>query len=166
MKKDHRTGNKFRQTHGLTYTPEFYVWRTMKARCYNTKCPKYPRYGGRVIKVCDEWLNSVKSFYKDMGARPSPKHQLDRIDNDGNYSRNNCRWILPVENANNRSNHRLITFNNETLTEAQWCKRIGIGRGNVAKRLANGWSIEAAVTTSPTPREHRKKVVKPNNHNS
>ena len=159
-------GNKFRLTHGLTRTPEFYIWRTMKARCYNPKQQAYPRYGGRGITICDEWIDSVETFYKDMGARPTPKHQLDRIDNDGNYSRNNCRWATPLINSNNRSTNRLITFNNETLTEAQWCKRAGIGRGNVAKRLAKGWSVEAAVTTGTIPRENRKKVVKSNNHNS
>lgn len=92
-----------RESHGMTGTPEHNVWRRMIARCTYPSIERYPRYGGRGIKVCDRWLNSFSAFYADMGDRPTPKHQIDRIDNDGNYEPSNCKWSTPSENSLNRS---------------------------------------------------------------
>lgn len=88
--------------HGLSNLPEYNVYTTMISRCTNKKHDRYHRYGGRGIKVCDRWLESFENFYKDMGHRPSSKHQIDRIDNNGNYEPNNCHWVLPYENAINK----------------------------------------------------------------
>ena len=88
-------------THGLTHKKEYQVWLTMKMRCHNPKRPQYKWYGSRGIKVCDRWLNSFENFYKDMGDRPHG-YQIDRINNDGDYSPNNCRWVTPKENNDNR----------------------------------------------------------------
>ena len=95
--------------HGMTHTPEYRVWQGMKARCYNKNDKSYYRYGGRGITVCDEWKDSFLAFLKDMGKRPSLDHQIDRIDNDGNYEPGNCRWVTPVVNAQNRSTTKLNT---------------------------------------------------------
>lgn len=78
--------------HGLRYTPEYYTWLNMRQRCSNLNRWDYEYYGGRGIKVCDEW-NSVEQFVKDMGLRPSDNHQLDRIDNDKGYAPDNCHWV-------------------------------------------------------------------------
>lgn len=90
------------QSHGLWQTPEYNSWHNMKSRCNNKKFVYYKNYGGRGIKVCQEWSNSFLAFYNDMGAKPSLKHSLDRIDNEGNYEKINCRWATASEQAQNR----------------------------------------------------------------
>lgn len=88
--------------HGLTGTKVHSDWKAMRQRCTNPNYSSFHRYGGRGITYADEW-EDFSQFYKDMGEPPSSKHQLDRIDNNGNYCKENCRWVLPQENCNNRS---------------------------------------------------------------
>lgn len=95
-----------KKTHGKAFSSEYNSWQHMKRRCTNENYHAYHRYGARGIKVCDRWLNSFENFYADMGDKPTPEHQLDRIDNDGNYEPNNCRWVTPKENSNNRGKQK------------------------------------------------------------
>ncbi len=90
--------------HGMTNTRTHRVWDSMLSRCRNPKSISYQNYGGRGIKVCDEWL-SFEHFYRDMGESVAPL-QLDRIDNNGNYEPSNCRWATPSQNSSNRRNSK------------------------------------------------------------
>lgn len=93
-------------THGLTNTPTYYTWRSMKHRCMKQDNHNYKGYGGRGIIICERWLN-FKNFLEDMGPKPEGM-QIDRINNDGNYEPGNCRWVTPKENSNNRRKRLII----------------------------------------------------------
>lgn len=95
----------FQKKHGMHGTKVYNAWREMKKRCYQKTYQHYDRYGGRGITVCEEWREDFLSFYKDMGEPPTPEHQLDRIDNNGNYNKENCRWVTRQENCRNRNFH-------------------------------------------------------------
>lgn len=98
-----RETTKKRMTiHGMSNTKVHAAWGLMKKRCYNKKAQNYPYYGGRGITVCKEWKNSFIQFYKDMGHPPSEKHSLDRIDNEGHYEKQNCKWSTMKEQCLNR----------------------------------------------------------------
>jgi len=105
IRKELHKGNTHAKTHGLAKHYLYSTWSTMKARCYNPKAFKYPHYGGRGITVCDEWLNSFPTFLKDMGERPQGC-TLDRKDNNGPYSKENCKWSTSGEQNSNRRNIR------------------------------------------------------------
>lgn len=105
------------RNHGLVDTPEYKAWCHMKERCNNPKSALYGRYGGRGITVCDDWNNSFKKFYADMGKRPTPAHSLERIDNNDGYYPKNCKWATKLEqvlnrnaNKNNTSGYRGVTW--------------------------------------------------------
>ena len=112
-------------SHGMSKTPEYLSWIDMRRRCFNFNRPNYSDYGGRKISVCDSWRNSFENFFADMGSRPTAKHSIDRIDNNGNYSAENCKWSTRVEQGNNQRTKHLITIEGKTLTMAQWEKKNG-----------------------------------------
>jgi len=142
-----RRGPPANRPHGLSYTTEYRAWQTMRLRCTNPKNSAYPNYGGRGITVCERWMNSVEAFVADMGPKPSPRHELDRINNDGPYSPENCRWVTRKKNSRNRRSNRLLTFRGETRTLAGWCELLGLPRDTVRKRLVAGWSVDRALKT-------------------
>lgn len=125
-------------------TSEYQAWQNMKLRCYWSGWRDYHRYGGRDITVCNRWKNSFDNFLADMGNKPSSRHQLDRIDNDGNYEPGNCQWVLPRENARNRSDTRLITYNGKTQCLWDWSRELNIHHATLTYRLNCGKSPEQA----------------------
>jgi hypothetical protein len=138
-------------THGFSHKiPEYQIWCDMRRRCHDPKRTDYSRYGGRGIYVCDQWLGEegFKNFLYDMGRKPFPKAQIDRIDNDGPYSLNNCRWTTPKINNRNRSNIRWFEYNGEKKLLQEWAEEVNIPYKTLVSRIyRNKWSIEKALTT-------------------
>lgn len=133
--------------HGMTDTRLYHIWRTMKARCTDPNSVKFPYYGARGIKVCDDWLDSFESFCSwSMANGYADKLSIDRIDNDGNYCPENCRWATREEQANNTRTNRFIDFNGEKHTIAEWSRINGISKAALYHRLERGWSVEDALT--------------------
>jgi hypothetical protein len=136
--------NDKRSLPGVQYVgrlPEYRIWQAMKARCYNRNHKHFCRYGGRGIEICKKWLDSFVAFYVDMGNRPDGCC-IDRIDNDGSYSPENCRWATHKQSANNRSNTKKITFDGKTLLVTEWAKQIGCKPGLIFTRLHRGLPLE------------------------
>lgn len=125
--------------------PLFRVWQGMLNRCYNPKAPRFHRWGGRGIGVCERWRNSLETFAADMGPRPSSRHTLDRIDNDGDYTPENCRWATPKEQSRNGSRNRLIVAYGRTMAAIEWSEELGISYQRILDRLRLGEDGEAAL---------------------
>lgn len=139
------------QARGGAKTVEWVCWRSIKERCENIRSKSYPSYGGRGIRVCSRWSRSFEAFYADMGPKPSPKHSIDRRDNERGYEPGNCRWATKLEQCNNTRRNRLLTHGSETDTMAQWARRLGVDYGLLKRRLkthgANG-AVAAAISAT------------------
>ena len=140
-------------THNGTYSKLYTIWCGMKARCYNPKCERYKNYGARGITICDEWLHDFNAFrawainngyIKDS---KSGEYTIDRIDINGNYEPNNCRFTNLKEQMNNTTRNRFIEYNGEIKTIAQWSDSTGINQSCLLRRLNSGWSIKKVLTT-------------------
>jgi hypothetical protein len=135
-----------KENHGLSRIPEYHVWDNIKSRCYDPANKCYSNYGARGIRVCPAWIDSFATFFSDMGSRPSPKHSIERIDNDGDYEPQNCRWATSREQARNRTTNRFITHNGETRCLADWAEFAGIKIGTLWFRIAVAqWPMEKAL---------------------
>jgi hypothetical protein len=133
--------------HNLSKTVEYKTWSRLKTRCYNKNNEKYKNYGGRGIKVCQRWLNSFENFLEDMGKRPEGRYSIDRIDVNGNYEPDNCRWATDLEQMNNTTTNKLITYKEKTQTLSQWARELNIDADIISQRLIRDkWSVEKALT--------------------
>lgn len=135
---------ELRRTHGLTDTGEYRIYRNMLRRCCSPKDKRYSDYGGRGIGVCESWRDSFEAFYTDMGPRPSSNHSLDRINNDGWYSLENCKWSTGVEQQNNTRRNVIVEHDSRSLTLAQWARELNVNTSTLRKRLSRGWSVAQA----------------------
>lgn len=138
--------------------PEHYlqlgkIFRGMVKRCYDKRSNRYHRYGERGISICDEWMDDINAFRKwavDHGYRPGLS--IDRIDNDGNYCPENCRWVDSKAQSNNYSRNVFVEFDGKRQTLSQWSRELNIPTSTLHNRIrVKGWSIERALTQPRRP---------------
>lgn len=130
--------------HGLYGHALHRIWTGMRTRCNNPRARDYARYGGRGITICERW-NDFAAFVQDMDNRPSPKHVLDRIDNDGPYAPENCRWVTLTESARNRRDTLRLTVGGVTRSLAEWSELTGLPQHLIRHRLKRGWKHEECL---------------------
>ena len=128
--------------HGGHNSPEYRVWSHIKGRCENSSDASYNNYGGRGIRVCSEWRDDFEAFIRDVGKRPSPKHQIDRINNEGDYEPGNVRWTTSVVNNRNRRTTRYVNYLGVERTLQEWSDVLHVPYGRIAARYVKGWSPE------------------------
>ena len=135
-------------THGESKTRLYTTWCNVRDRCKNPNAPEYPRYGGRGISVCEEWLSYEPFRDWAMSNGYSSVLSIDRIDNNGDYSPNNCRWATAKEQANNTRRNRYLELDGVRLSVSEWARRLGINQATLSMRINKyGWSAEKALTT-------------------
>lgn len=144
--------SKSNTTHGLSNTSEYKIWRGMLRRCYNKNRKDYPLYGGRGIKVSDEWVGDFLLFLNDMGFRPSNKHSLDRIDNNKNYCKENCRWSTQSEQMTLCYSSVLIEINGVTKSLPVWLDQFKLKRSTYKTRISKQGMTPAQALTTPLKR--------------
>ncbi len=132
--------------HGMSNSYLHSVWRDMRNRCSNPRHQAYSCYGGRGILVCSRW-DSFEAFVEDVGDRPSDRHQLDRIDNDGHYNPGNVRWVVCQANNRNKRNNVKVSWRGKTLCLSEWAERLGIKYGTLYSRYTRGWSTSRMLGT-------------------
>lgn len=132
--------------HVLSRTPVYRSWENMKARCNNKNHPKYERYGGRGISVCERWLNSFQKFYEDMGD-PEKGLTLDRIDNEKGYFPGNCRWATMKQQTRNTRRNIFLEYKGERKSLPEWAECLGMTYRTLYGRIYSGWPTEKALTT-------------------
>jgi hypothetical protein len=155
--------------HGLSYTPEYRAWQTMRHRCTERTSPAWADYGGRGITICARWLNSPANFLADVGPRPSKRHEIDRRDNGGGYwcghctecralgREANCRWVTRSTNNRNRRSNRHLVYRGETAVLRELAETFSLAETTLRDRLDAGWDIERALTTpAKTPPKSRR----------
>ena len=147
LRKEHTSGinNNFYK-HGMYNTKLYQTWHNMKQRCFNKNSSHYKNYGGRGIKVCDEWLEFMNFYNWAMSNEYSEGLTIDRIDVNGNYEPDNCRWVDNKTQCNNKRNNHLITYNGKTHTMMEWSRLLNIKYDVLRFRLKRGWDIEKALT--------------------
>ncbi len=147
--------------HGMSRDPIYRIWQMIIRRTTEPKCDAYPKYGGRGIKICNEWLNSFEAFTAHIGPRPSPLHSVDRIENDKSYEPGNVRWALKKMQARNRRTNRFLELNGERKTVAEWAEVIGCKPIVLYLRLRAGWSDSDTICVAIRKLPPRKKNPPP-----
>jgi hypothetical protein len=139
------------RTHGMSNTRFYTIWKSIEQRCFDKNCKTYKSYGNRGINC--EW-KSFEEFYNDMIIGYT-KHcnefgkentSIDRINNNGNYCKQNCKWATATEQANNRRSNHFLTFRGEIKSMAEWAKQLNMGYMLIKKRIIRGWSVERTLT--------------------
>jgi len=146
------------KNHGYSDSATYKVWQGITKRCYNKNASNYYLYGGKGVRIAAAW-REFEQFLQDMGARPSAKHSIERIDHRGNYTPDNCKWATIKEQARNKGNNRIIEINGEKKCLAEWIESLGVSPSTIRDRIYKlGWSEERAITTPVAKRVWKAKV--------
>jgi hypothetical protein len=137
-----------RLKHNMAHTKQYSVWEHIKQRCGNKKCRNYKNYGGRGITYDPKW-ETFEGFWEDMKEGYREDLTIDRIDNNGNYCKENCRWATKKQQQNNKRNNHYLEYNGEKRTISQWERKQGFNRNTIYSRLKRGWSIKDAILIKP-----------------
>lgn len=158
LKKE--TAHLSNKTHGLSRTKEYTTWASIKHRCYNIKYKEFHLYGGRGIKMSPIWRESFIQFISDMGLKPSDKHSIDRINNDDDYRKENCRWVLPSTQTQNRRCARKILFHGQEMSIKDFSEIINknyfstyyllVRKGVSAELVAESVNFQSNISFEPT----------------
>ena len=132
-------------THGLSSVPEYGPWKAMVQRCTNPNDASWHLYGG-AGRLVDPSLMTIEGFIAEIGLRPSLRHTIERIDNEGHYEPGNIRWATQKEQSWNQSSNRLLTYDGRTQCAAAWAEEFGMPKSRLYERLKRGWSVERALT--------------------
>ena len=128
---------------------EHNAWRGILCRCYDPKVPEYKYYGGKGVKMCDEWLNSFDAFCEYVGPPPSKKHSIDRIDSNKDYAPGNVRWATPIEQSNNRCKVKKYSYEGDEISLPEICRRAGADYNLVRRRVTqHGWTVAEALAST------------------
>lgn len=141
-------------SHGMSRTKEYQVWCSMNERCRNPNNRHYRDYGGRGIVVCEEWKEDFVVFHDYMGDLPFKGATVDRINNELGYFPGNVKWSTQTEQARNRRNNTMLTYNGKTQSMSAWAEEAGMGHSTIQTRMKLGWPIDK-VLTEPVDNEPR-----------
>lgn len=135
-------------THGMSRTKEYGMYCAMLSRCLSPSNQRYESYGERGITVCSQWMGErgFVNFLRDMGKKPGSKYSLERKNNDGPYSPENCVWATQKEQCNNKRNNVVIDYEGQQVCLKQFCDQRGLPYARVNWRLKQGWSLEKAIS--------------------
>lgn len=156
-------------THKLSDSRIYKVYYAIKQRCFQPTAKNYNAYGGRGITMCKEWADSFMSFYnwsvsngykEELLENGRNKWTLDRIDNNGNYEPNNCRWVVLKENERNKRTNRIVEFNGEKHSLVEWAEILKVPVSRLYNRLFDGWSVERAFTTPVNSKHTNKRYLR------
>lgn len=121
------------------------IWFDMKRRCYQKQNKRWEKYGGRGITICDEWRNNFQAFFDWSMTHGYADHlTIDRVDLNGNYTPDNCRWADKFQQANNRTNNHYLTYHGEKKTMVEWSRYLNMNYSTLRQRIQSGWSVEDA----------------------
>lgn len=125
----------------------YHIWRGMKDRCFNPSSKNYELYGGKGIKVCNEWLEFPAFMEWSISHGYTDELSIDRINGNGDYCPENCRWATAIEQSNNRYTNKYIEFNGKRLSYSQWARETGLHKNTIRMRILSGWSVEDCLNT-------------------
>lgn len=131
LQRERASNYHFKHGESLNKTTEYRTWKLIKYRCSNINDKKYSHYGGRGVTMCKEWMESFETFLKDMGRKPCHNYSIERIDVNGNYDKNNCKWATNYEQNRNKRNNIWLQYNGKRMVLQDWAKEIGVSYSTI-----------------------------------